>query len=81
MPYNKQKGMEMVSSESLKVVDSHRGLNNLSMTPKAKITADPKISMRRLASDIKLATETVGRAVKVVINAKILCQHTNVPFD
>jgi hypothetical protein len=73
--------MEKVCRESLAVVDSHRGLNNLSMTPKAKITADPKISMRRLASDIKLATETVGRAVKVVISTKILCQHTNVPFD
>jgi len=73
--------MEMVCRESLAVVDSHRGLNNLCMTSNAKITADPKISMRRLASDIKLATETVGRAITVVINTEILCQHTNVPFD
>ena len=73
--------MEKVCKESLAVLDSHRGLKNVSMTSKAKITADPKNYMRRLASDLKLATETVGRAVKVVINAKILCQHTNVPFD
>ena len=51
------------------------------MTSKAKITADPKNYMRRLATDTKSATETVGRAVKVFINADILCQHTNVPFD
>ena len=51
------------------------------MASKAKITADPKNYMRRLASDLKLATETVGRAVTEVVNAKILYQHTNEPFD
>ena len=72
MPYNKEQEKEKVCRESLAVVDSYRGLNNLSMTSKAKIKADPKISMRRLPSDMKLATETVGRAFKAVINAQIL---------
>ena len=73
--------MAKVCRESLAVVDSHRGLNNLSITSNAKITADPKMSMRRLTSGVKLTTETVGRAIKAVIYAEILCQHNNVPFD
>ena len=55
--------------------------NNLSMTSKANVAVDPNISMKNLASEIQLAAETVGRAVKAVINAKIPSQHTNAPFD
>ena len=48
-------------------MDIHRWLYNFSMTSKANITADPTISMRRLASEMKLAPETVRRAVKAVV--------------
>ena len=73
--------MKKFCRECLAVVKSHKGLYNFSMTSKSKVTAGPKNSMKKLASEIKLATETVESAVTAVIYAKILCQHTNVPFD
>ena len=49
--------MKKFCRECLAVVKSHKGLYNFSMTSKSKVTAGPKNSMKKLASEIKLATE------------------------
>ena len=44
-------------------MERHRELNYFSVTSKAKVTVDPTIPMNLLASDMKLAPETIRMAV------------------